>query len=94
MLAVSIPNSATFAVLVDTATKCLATASSPSASTSHARADLALVSVSIVVNVLELMTKSVVAGSRSRTAPQRSAPSTFETNRQAMSGWRKAASAS
>jgi hypothetical protein len=40
--------------LVETATKCLATASSPSAPTSHARALRALVSVSMVVKVFEL----------------------------------------
>ena len=68
------PNSATAAVLVDTAMKCLATASGstpapPAAASSplrsHSRAAAALVSVSRVVKVFELITKSVVAGSRS-----------------------------
>ena len=69
MLSVSMPNSATALALVDTATKCLATASSPAAlpspARSQSRAAAALVRVSRVVNVLELMTKSVVSGSRS-----------------------------
>ena len=69
MLSVSMPNSATALVLVETAMKCLATASSPAASPSPARsqsrAAAALVSVSRVVNVLELMMNRVVAGSRS-----------------------------
>ena len=72
MLSVSMPNSATPLALVDTATKCLATASSPAASpspaSSQSRAAAALVSVSSVVNVLELMTNSVVSGSRPRVA--------------------------
>ncbi|CAM5734632.1 hypothetical protein SBADM41S_12003 [Streptomyces badius] len=41
--------------------------------------------VSIVVNVLEAMTNSVSAGSRSRTAWWRSAPSTLETKRRVRS---------
>ncbi len=74
------PNSATLAALVDTATKCLATASSPSAPVSHWRATLALVRVSRVVKVLELTTISVVAGSRSARLPVMSAGSMLETN--------------
>ncbi len=82
MLAVSMPNSATFSAFVDNATKCLATAdSSARASSSQERADVALVTVSMVVKVLEAMTNSVSAGSRSRTASCRSAPSTFDTKR-------------
>ena len=81
MLAVSIPNSSTSFLLVETATKCLATASSPSASMSQRRAAVALVSVSKVVNVLEAMTKSVVAGSSPSSLATRSAGSTLETNR-------------
>ena len=55
MLAGSMPNSVTPAWLVETATKCLATASSPlpRPSSSQARAARALVNVSWVVNVLE-----------------------------------------
>jgi hypothetical protein len=45
-----------------------------------------LVSVSRVVNVLELTTKRVVAGSRSWVAAYRSTGSTLETNRLIMSG--------
>ncbi len=86
MLAVSMPNSATASALVETATKCLATAaSSPSASSSHARAERALVIVSSVVKVLEETMKSVWAGSRSRVASTKSVESTFETKRKAMS---------
>ena len=42
---------------------------------------MALVIVSIVVNVFDATMNSVSAGSRSRTASCRSAPSTFDTNR-------------
>ena len=65
MLSVSMPNSSTSFLLVETATKCLATASSPSASVSQRRAAVALVSVSSVENVFEATMKSVVAGSKS-----------------------------
>src|SRR6201999_3847158 len=63
MLAVSMPNSSTSFLLVETATKCLATASSPSASVSQRRAAVALVSVSSVENVFDATMKSVVEGS-------------------------------
>ena len=53
MLAVSIPNFATSAALVETATKCLATARSSLSVQQPARAVRALVSVSRVVKVLE-----------------------------------------
>ena len=66
MFAVSMPNSATFSALVLTATKCLATASGPSDAVSQSRASVALVMVSMVVNVFELTTTRVLAGSRSR----------------------------
>src|SRR4051794_1686304 len=53
MFSVSIPNSATLLALVETATKCLGIArSSPSADSTHSRAERALVIVSSVVNVL------------------------------------------
>ncbi len=83
MFAVSMPKSATFPALVDSATKCFATAlsSPPRPSTSQERAEVALVIVSIVVKVFDATTNSVSAGSRSRTASCRSAPSTFDTNR-------------
>ena len=82
MLAVSMPNFATSAALVETATKCLATArSSLSVASDHARASLALVSVSSVVKVLDATMKSVSAASRSRVASTKSAGSTLDTKR-------------
>ena len=78
------PNSSTSFLLVDTATKCLATASSPRASVSQRRAAVALVSVSSVVKVLEATMKSVVAGSSPSSLATRSAGSTLETNRAEM----------
>ena len=77
------PKSATFSALVDSATKCLATAvrRRRSPASSQSRAEVALVIVSMVVKVLEATMNSVSAGSRSRTASCRSAPSTFDTNR-------------
>ena len=57
------PNFVTSAALVDTATKCFATAaSSPSFASAHARAEWALVMVSSVVNVFEATMNSVVCG--------------------------------
>ena len=57
------PNSDTFSAFVETATKCFATAdSSPSPSTSQARAECALVIVSSVVNVFEETMNSVSGG--------------------------------
>ena len=86
MFAVSMPNSSTSALLVDTATKCLATsASGPSPSSSHDLALRAFVIVSSVVNVLDETTNSVSAGSRSMTASAKSVPSTLLTNRNTMS---------
>ncbi len=83
MFAGSIPNSVTFSVFVDSATKCRATASWPafSSPSSQLRAEVALVMVSMVVKVLEAMMNSVSAASRSRVASCRSAPSTLETKR-------------
>src|SRR5579884_2860059 len=81
MLAVSMPNSSTSFLFVETATKCLATAASPSASVSHRRAAVALVSVSSVENVFDETMKSVVAGSKSASFAVKSAGSTLETNR-------------
>ena len=80
------PNARTRSVFVDTATKCFATAASlPSAATLHARAELALVIVSSVVNVLDATINNVAAGSRSRVASTKSVASTFDTNRKVMS---------
>ena len=82
------PNLATPSALVETATKCRAMAfSSPSSRRHQARAACALVSVSRVVKVLEQMTNSVSPGSRSRTASEKSVPSTLETKRNVMSRW-------
>ena len=80
MLSVSIPNSATFSALVETATKCLAMAdSSVSELRAQSRADRALVIVSSVVNVLEETMNRVSAASRSRVASTKSVESTLET---------------
>jgi hypothetical protein len=56
------PKRATSPRLVDTATKCRATAASPSAPTSQARAEAAFCMVSWVVKVLLAMTNRVVRG--------------------------------
>ena len=87
MLSVSIPNSATPSALVETATKCLATAASspPSPASDHSRAVRALVIVSSVVKVFEETTNSVSSGSRSRVASAKSVPSTLETKRKVIS---------
>ena len=87
MFSVSIPNPATSSALVDTATKCLAMASSfPSRPASaHSRAVWALVMVSSVVNVFDETMKRVEAGSRSRVASAKSVPSTLETKRKSIS---------
>ena len=83
MFAGSMPNRATAAAFVETATKCRATARwSPRARSVHSRAVSALVMVSRVVNVFEETMNSVSAGSRSRVASAKSVPSTFETKRQ------------
>jgi hypothetical protein len=83
MFSGSMPNPRTFSALVDTATKCAATAASspPRPASSQSLAVRALVSVSIVPKVLELTMNRVSAGSRSRVASQTSAPSTLETKR-------------
>src|SRR3989442_994916 len=71
MLAVSMPKRATSASLVESATKCFATApSSPSARTHQARASRALVRVSRVVKVFDATTNSVSLGSRARVATE------------------------
>ena len=80
------PNAATFSALVDTATKCFATAaSSPSWPTAQSRAEWALVRVSSVPNVLDEMMKNVSSAARSRVASTKSVESTFDTNRNVMS---------
>ena len=86
MFSVSIPNAETSSALVETATKCLAIASSsPSAATIQSRAVRAFVIVSRVVKVFDDTMKRVSAGSRSRVASTKSVPSTFETNRNSSS---------
>ena len=95
MLAVSIPNAATSSALVETATKCFATAASspPRPASDHSRAVRALVIVSSVVNVFEETTNRVSSGSRSRVDSTKSVPSTLETNRKVISRrlkWRSA----
>ena len=85
MFAVSMPNSVTSLALVETATKCFATAlSSPRALSVQSRAVCALVIVSSVVNVFDEMMNRVSAGSRSRVASAKSVPSTFDTKRNVM----------
>ena len=88
MFAVSMPNSRTRSALVETATKCLATAaSSPSSRTTQSRAERALVRVSSVPNVLDEMMNSVSSAARSRVASTKSVESTLETNRNVRSRW-------
>ena len=55
------PNSETRSAFVETATKCAATASSPSAATNHDRAVRAFVSVSIVPNVVGMTPQDATA---------------------------------
>src|SRR3546814_8456835 len=80
MLSVLMPKSRTPSALVDTATKCFATADSspPSPSRHQRRAACALVRVSSVVKVLEQTMNSVSAGSRPRTASLKSVPSPLD----------------
>ncbi len=94
MLAGSIPNSATRSALVETATKCRLTASSPRAPVTHDRAERAFVSVSTVPNVLDEITNNVSAGSRSCVASQTAVPSTLETKRKVIDRSVKSRSAS
>ncbi len=89
------PNSVTASVLVDRATKCLATAErSPSSSKSHLRADLALVSVSCVVKVLLATVNSVVSGLTVFNVSARWVPSTLETKCARIPGFQYGRSAS
>ena len=68
------PNAETFSALVETATKCFATAFGfpPRPLSNQSRALCALVMVSSVVKVFDEMMKSVSAGSRSRVASTKS----------------------
>ena len=86
MFAVSMPKLATSPALVETATKCLATAAgSFKVFSAQSRAVCALVIVSRVVNVLDEMMNSVSAASRSWVASAKSVPSTLETKRKVRS---------
>src|ERR1044071_3474332 len=79
MLVVSMPNFATSAAFVDTATKCFATApSSPSVRSAHSRALRAFVMVSRVVNVFEDTMNRVSAASTSRVAATAARPRCHE----------------
>ena len=74
------PNFETSSALVETATKCLATASAdPSFSISQARAETALVSVSSVVKVFEATMNSVYGAFTSRRTSARCVASMLET---------------
>src|SRR4051812_24850918 len=83
MFAVSMPNAATFSALVETATKCLATAlsSPPSPSSSHRRAPGALVRGSFVVEVFGATTKRGGAGARARVGAAGAGGAVLDTKR-------------
>ena len=88
MFLVSMPNSATFSVAVETATKCRATAfGSFSFFNAQSRADSALASVSRVVNVFDATMNSVLSGDRPRVASLKSVPSTLDTKRNVSLRW-------
>ena len=73
------PNFATRSSAVETAAKCLPTASLPSAFCTHLRAVSALVIVSTVVKVFEAMMNSVVSADRPFSVSWIWAPSMLET---------------
>src|ERR1700712_4426119 len=79
MFLVSIPNLPTSLALVERATKCFAMSDSFALFRNHFLAELALVIVSAVVNVLEAMRNRVVSGSESFVASAMWVPSTLET---------------
>ena len=83
------PNFATSAALVETATKCLAidVSSPPRPASAQSRAVCAFVIVSSVVKVFDETMNSVSVGSRSCTASAKSVPSTLDTKRNVMSRW-------
>jgi len=81
------PNLATASLLVESATKCLATAwSSRAAARNQSRAEWALAMVSRVVKVLEAMMKSVVSGDTCLSVSAKCVPSTLETKWLVMPG--------
>jgi hypothetical protein len=83
MFLVSIPNCATSAAFIETATKWFATDfSSPfKPASNQERAVRAFVIVSSVVKVFDETINSVSAGSQSRTASTKAVPSRLDTNR-------------
>mmetsp|Transcript_18462 Transcript_18462/g.38428 ORF Transcript_18462/g.38428 Transcript_18462/m.38428 type:complete len:355 (+) Transcript_18462:858-1922(+) len=81
MLSGSIPNCVTSFVLVETATMCLETASSPSSEVIHLRTVRAFSIVSAVVKVLETITTMVVSWLRPLRALATSTGSTFARKR-------------
>ena len=89
MWSVSMPNSATAVLLVDTATKCLAMSCSLASRRNHWRAVLALVMVSCVVKVLEAMMNNVVSGWTFSSTSRSCEPSTLETKCMRRRGWPK-----
>ena len=75
------PNSATRSALVDTATKCLATAaSSPSSATTQSRAECALVSVSKVPKVFDIGNSDAMTVGRSVIRPGQANPRHYHPN--------------
>ena len=81
----AMPNARAASTLAVTAMKCCANAPPPPRlPVSHWRADCAFLSVSTVVNVLEVTMNSVVAGSRPARAPVRCSGSTLDTKATSM----------
>src|SRR5690606_1831473 len=78
MFSGSIPNSSTWEILLETATKCLETASASACFLNQVLAVLALLKVSWVVKVFETITNSVVSGFRSFKVSCTWSPSTLE----------------
>src|SRR5271157_2688090 len=86
MFEASMPNFVTSCALVDSATKCRATAAgSFKVPRTQSRAVCALVIVSRVVKVFEATMNKDSAGSRSRVASKKSVPSMLETKRKVRS---------
>jgi hypothetical protein len=87
MFAVSMPNSDTRSALVETATKCFATALLPSWLITQSRAEVALVIVSRVPKVFDDTMKSVSSAAKSLVASAKSVESTLETKRNVRLRW-------
>ena len=86
------PNSRAAATLVVSAAKCRAMSVPPCAS-NQARAERALVMVSMVVKVLDAIRNSVLCGRTWRSTPASSWPSTLETKWKRLPGSTYSASA-